>query len=392
MRYINDLSWITQGLAAVLAGLPRWVPFFVVAIVSCIGLLVFLIIGIMAVIWIERKFMSRLQVRYGPNRVARWWFIRCGLLQPIVDAIKVLTKEALTPAAADRWVFWLAPIAIFIPPILVLAVLPFGPNMVYADLNVGVLYFIVIGSLSVPVAFMAGWSSGNKYALLSAMRAVAQMISYEIPMVLSVLGVVMMAGSLQTTDIVNAQIEGRVWFILVQPLGFLIYFIAALAELNRAPMDIIEAESELISGYHIEYSGMKFAVFYLGEYGNAVVISALMSTLFLGGWASLPILSDWVPPWIVLIGKIAFFFCVLVWIRGTLPRLRIDQLMGFAWKFLFPLALINLFITGVEILLAKRLAIVPQIYLPSMVVVNFVLAGILIVIWSRSMFLRWVRA
>ncbi|MBI4302076.1 MAG: NADH-quinone oxidoreductase subunit NuoH [Chloroflexi bacterium] len=359
-----------------------WVVYLLIALVGIVAILIFLVPSLMAFIWIERRLVGRFQVRYGPNRVGPF-----GILQPVADALKVLAKEALTPADADKWVFWLAPVAIFVPALLVYAVLPFGPRMSFADLNIGILYVVAISSLSAISVFMAGWSSNNKFSLLGAMRAVAQMVSYEVPMVLSILGVIMLAGSLQMSHIVQEQLDRNVWFILIQPLGFMVYFISAVAELNRTPTDIMEAESEIVAGYHTEYSGMKFSLFYLAEYTNALAVSAIISTLFFGGWGTAPIL-DKLPPWLWFIAKIYFFFAILVWMRGTLPRLRIDQLMGFAWKFLLPLALINLFVTGAEVLVWEEYDLAAGWIIPSMVIINFALAGILIVAWTKLFQLR----
>ncbi|MBI2303885.1 MAG: NADH-quinone oxidoreductase subunit NuoH [Chloroflexi bacterium] len=376
-----------------------WVVYLVTFLMGVIAIFAFMVPSQLAVIWIERRVIGRFQIRWGPNRVGPF-----GLLQPIADAIKVLAKEATTPAAADKWVFWLAPIATFVPAIMVYAVFPFAPGMVLSDLNVGLLYIIALSSLSAIVVFMAGWSSNNKFSLLGAMRAVAQMVSYEIPMVLSVVGVVLLAGSLQMSRIVEAQIESGAWFLLLQPLGFLLFFVCAVSELNRTPMDIMEAESEIVAGYHTEYSGMKFSLFYAAEYTNSLAVAAVITTLFLGGWSSVPWLDRiaeatglwWlnriVPPWAWFIGKIYFLFFVLVWLRATFPRLRIDQLMAFAWKFLLPLALANVFITGLEILVWENTAAPPPLAIPLLVVINFSLTVVLIVGWARLLGAKWIAA
>ncbi|MSQ15608.1 MAG: NADH-quinone oxidoreductase subunit NuoH [Dehalococcoidia bacterium] len=314
----------------------------VAGLIGIIALLVFLVPSQLATIWIERKLIGRFQIRYGPNRVGLF-----GLLQPLADAVKIVGKESITPAGVDKWVFWLAPIVTFIPALLVYAVIPFGPNLILADLDIGILYLISISSLGVIPVFMAGWSSNNKYALLGAMRSVAQMVSYEIPLVLSIISVVMMTGSLKIGEMVSFQAD-NLWMFLLQPLALLIFFISASAELNRTPMDIVEGESEIIAGYHTEYSGFKFSMFYVAEYTNVLAVSAILSAVFFGGWLSAPIL-DLLPAWLWFIAKIYFFFCVFVWIRATLPRMRADQLMGLAWKFLLPLALVNILVTGIEV-------------------------------------------
>ncbi len=328
--YIRDLANVARKVAEWTGG--EW---WVMGILGIIAILLFIVPSLLAFVWIERKFLGRLQVRYGPNRAGPF-----GLLQPIADAIKVLSKESVTPARGDRLVFRLAPIIALAPGVALFAAFPFTRNMV-ADLDVGVLYVVALGSLSVIAVFMAGWASNNKYSLLGAMRAVAQTVSYELPLVLSILAVVLATGSLSLVKVVEAQ---TVPFLFVQPLSFLIFFTAAVAELNRTPFDTLEADSELVAGYHTEYSGMAFSLFYLAEYTHALAMSAMVATLFLGGWK-----PDFGIPWLWFIVKIYLVFLVLSWLRGTLPRLRIDQLMSFAWKFLVPLALINLFIVGIEV-------------------------------------------
>jgi len=327
-------------------------------------ILVFVLTFVMAFIWIERRGIGKLQVRLGPNRAGPQ-----GVLQPVADAIKILTKEDIVPQAADRPVHWLAPIVAFLPTVAVFAAIPFQEDAgLVPDLNIGILYIIALSSISVAGVFMAGWGSNNKFSLIGAMRTIAQMVSYEIPLVLAIVGVALAAGSLSLNEIVKSQ---NVPFLLLQPLGFLVYFTAALSELNRTPFDLMEAESEIIAGYHTEYSGMKFALFYLGEYAYALAISALASILFLGGWKG-PLL----PPWLWFLIKILFFFIVIIWVRGTLPRLRVDQLMGFAWKCLLPLALINIFIIGAEVLVSPGLH-------PGFIPVNIAASLVLILLWSR---------
>jgi len=328
-----------------------------------IVILAFVFTLVMAFIYIERRGVGRFQIRLGPNRVGPQ-----GILQPVADAIKILVKEDITPAAGDRWVHFLAPLVVFVPALLIFAVIPFqqGAGLV-PHLNIGILYIVAISSISIVGVFMAGWGSSNKYSLMGAMRAIAQMVSYEIPLFLSIVGVVLAAGSLSMTKIVQGQ---SIPFIVLQPLGFLVYFIAALAELNRTPFDLMEAESEIIAGYHTEYSGMKFAMFFLGEYAYTLAIASIASILFLGGWKG-PIL----PPWFWFLLKVGIVFIAILWIRSTLPRIRVDQLMGFAWKFLLPLALINIFLVGgEELIVGLTWWLIP---------INFVLAGFLILSWSR---------
>jgi NADH-quinone oxidoreductase subunit H len=304
--------------------------------------------------WIERKFLARLQMRYGPNRAGKF-----GLLQPVADGLKLFFKEELTPAGADKVIFTLAPIVTLLPAFLVFAVIPIGGkvylfgaerSLVLApDLNVGVLYILAVTSIAVYGITMAGWSSNNKYALLGGLRSTAQMISYELAMGLSILSVVLTAGTLNVQKIVDAQ--QHVWFIFVQPLAFIFYVITATAEVNRAPFDLPEAEQELTAGYHTEYSGMKFALFFAAEYIKMIAVSALGATLFLGGWRG-P-LVDQAP----LLGPLYFgiktlvAMVVFVWVRGTLPRLRYDRLMAFGWKLLMPLSLANVMVTALVIVL-----------------------------------------
>ncbi len=309
----------------------HWIAFALFIIVFVLGM-------VMVFIWLERRGVGRLQMRPGPNRAGPF-----GLLQPVADAIKILLKEDIVPARADRLLHALAPIVAFAPALMVFAVVPFwrgeGAGLV-PDLNIGLVYLVAISSISVVGVFTAGWASNNKYSLMGAMRAMAQMVSYEVPLVLALVGVALAAGSLSLVRIVEAQ---GLPFILVQPLGFLVYFLAALAEVNRAPFDLMEADSELVAGFHTEYSGMKFAMFYLGEYTHTLAAAAIGATLFLGGWKG-PLL----PPFLWFLIKVFALFIVIFWIRTTLPRLRVDQLMAFAWKFLLPLALVNIFLVALE--------------------------------------------
>jgi NADH-quinone oxidoreductase subunit H len=343
-----------------------WIHWLIFVVV----ILVFALSMIIVFIWAERKVIGRFQLRRGPNRVGPM-----GVLQAFADFIKVLTKEDIVPAKADRWVHLLAPIVAFVPALLILAVVPFRDGSILADLNIGILYVVAIGALGVIGVFMAGWGSNNKYSLISAMRTAAQVISYEVPVVLSIVGVILITGSLSMVTIVQEQ---QVPFILLQPLGFLIFFLGTTAELNRSPFDLLEAESEIVAGFHIEYSGMKFALFYLGEYAHAVAASAVITTLFLSGWKG-PVL----PPVLWFLIKVGFVFWLLLWIRSTLPRLRVDQLMGFAWKFLLPLALLNVFLTGAEVLLWEEEMASWGSFPWPFLFLNLGLAGGLIVLWSR---------
>jgi len=272
----------------------HWVVFVII-------ILAFVFAMVMVFIYLERRGLGRFQVRLGPNRAGPF-----GILQPVADAIKVLIKEDIIPAKGDKLVHWLAPVVAFVPVVMIFAVVPFQNGALLADLNIGILYIVAISSISVVGIFMAGWGSSNKYSLLGAMRTVAQVVSYEIPLGLSIIGVVLIAGSLSMSEIVAAQ---NIPFILLQPLGFLIYFLAALAEVNRTPFDLLEAESEIVAGFHTEYSGMKFALFYLVEYAEVLAISAIITTLFLGGWRG-PVL----PPFLWFLVKVFGVFFVIFWI------------------------------------------------------------------------------
>jgi len=298
-------------------------------------------------VWLERKILARIQNRLGPNRVGPF-----GLLQPIADAIKSLTKEDIVPRTADAVVHYLAPLVLVVVAFMGFAIIPMGRNMVLVDLDASLLFYFAMGASAEVAVFMAGWSSRNKYSLLGAMRAIAQMISYEVVLLLSSVTVVMMTGSLRLTRIVELQNQYSWglphWFIFT-PWGlaaFVMYAIAGTAETNRSPFDLPEGESELVAGYHTEYSGFKFALFFLGEYLAMLSISSLGTTLFLGGWSAPFAFLGWVPSWIWFFSKVMLSICVFIWMRGTLPRLRQDQLMNFAWKFVLPLSLVNLIVAG----------------------------------------------
>lgn len=295
---------------------------------------------------VERKLLGRFQVRYGPNRVGIY-----GILQPIADSIKLILKEDIMHDGAERMIFNLAPVIVAVTALMMFAVVPFGPEitifrrkipMVISDINVGVLYVFALSSLSVYGVALGGWASNSKYALLGGIRGAAQMISYELALGLSIIPVVMLAGSFSLVDIVNAQDD--LPFILVQPLAFVIFMLSAMAESKRIPFDLPEAETELGAGYHTEYSGMRFGLFFLGEYVHMQVMGALMAVFFLGGWHG-PLLPG--PIWLLI--KIIIVSLIMIWVRATLPRLRYDQLMELGWKVLIPAALINILITGAVI-------------------------------------------
>jgi len=318
---------------------PSWTNvavFFGLGALLLAVVLGFVTYGILA----ERKVMGFMQGRIGPNQVGG----RLGLLQTVADVLKLLLKEDTIPKAADRPLYVLAPIIAFTPSFMVLAVLPFTDAFRFADIGVGLLYYIAVSGLTTIGVVAGGWASNNKYALLGGMRAAAQMISYEIPLVMSALSVVLLAGSMNLIDIVGAQ-KG-VWFIFAQPLAFLIFLVAAVAELNRTPFDLPEAESELVAGFHVEYSGFRWAFFMLAEYVYLFAMAALTTILFLGGWHPVAFLG-WIPGAVWFALKFCAIVFVLIWFRATFPRVRADQLMEFAWKVLLPLSLVNIVLTAV---------------------------------------------
>ncbi len=303
-------------------------------VLTMIGILIVALTIASGLIWLERRLLALWQDRYGPNRVGPF-----GLLQVLADMIKIFFKEDWIPPFADRAIFIGAPAVIMVTVLMSFAVLPFAPGIVVADLNIGLLFILAMSSLGVYSVVLAGWSSDNKYALLGAFRAAAQMLSYEVFMGLSLMGVVLLAGSFDLVQIVNAQ--RHLWFFIPQFLGFVLFVIAGLAETRRLPFDLPEAESELVAGFHSEYSGMKFGMFFVGEYLGITLISALISILFFGGWFG-PVL----PPIVWLLIKTFFFICFFILLRAALPRPRFDQLMNWGWQEMLPLSLLNLLVTG----------------------------------------------
>ena len=305
---------------------------------ALVGLFAFCALAVMVLVYAERKIAGHMQARLGPMRVG--WH---GVLQVIADTIKLLFKESFVPARADRWVYRAAPYVVFVAGFLALAALPLDRGVVAISLPSGLVYVLAVATPGVVGILMAGWASGNKYALLGGMRSAAQMVSYGVPLVLSVLGAAMLADSLDLAAIVRAQH----WpYIVFHPLGFLIFLISAVAETNRNPFDIPEAESELTAGFHTEYGGIRFAYFFLAEYVNMIVLSALGATLFFGGWR-----GPWLPGWLWLLVKTGLILFLFIWFRWTFPRLRADQLMDLGWKVLTPLAFLNLLATGLILML-----------------------------------------
>jgi NADH-quinone oxidoreductase subunit H len=358
--FVNAHRWILGHFAESPAGVQH-----LISILVKVAPIMAIFPGIFALTtWAERKILGRIQNRMGPNRTGP-----VGLFQPVADGLKTLTKEDIVPAKADKFIHTLAPVIAVVPSFIILSVLPMGRNMTAVDLSIGVFFFFAAGAISEVAIFLAGWASRNKYSLLGAMRAIAQMVSYEIPFVLSAISVIMIVGTMSTTQIVESQVlnlavedpetggERMLQFFygvlntiggwhIFQPwgfFGFLIFFISGLAELNRSPFDIPEAESEIIAGHHTEYSGFKFALFALSEYIAMIAVCGLAATLFLGGYNGPNILPSWA--WFFL--KVFSLMFLMIWVRGTLPRLRVDQLMGFGWKFLIPMSLVNVFAAGI---------------------------------------------
>jgi NADH-quinone oxidoreductase subunit H len=326
---VNDLLQSSPGLF-------NFAIFFLLGVILLLVVLGFVTYGILA----ERKVMGYMQLRHGPNQVGGRW----GLLQTVADVLKLLLKEDIIPKLADRPLFILAPVIAFAPSFMVLATIPFTDKFQFADIGVGLLYYIAVSGLTTFGVLLGGWASNNKYALLGGARAAAQMISYEIPLVMSVLGVILLAGSLNLNDIVNAQKHG--WFLLLQPIGFVVFFISSIAELNRTPFDLPEAESELVAGYHVEYSGFRWAFFMLAEYVYLFAMSSLITVVFLGGWLPPFAFLGFIPGAVWFALKFSVVVFMYIWLRVTLPRFRADKLMEFGWKVLLPVSLANIFLTA----------------------------------------------
>ncbi|GIW08044.1 MAG: NADH-quinone oxidoreductase subunit H [Dehalococcoidia bacterium] len=364
-QYIWNLSSMWGSVLAWLqsqTGLPGWAIYLVFGFGGALGAFLWVAISNIILVFGERRLLGRFQIRFGPNRVGP-----NGTLQLIADALKSVGKELVIPAGADKPIYVLGPIVAFIPAMMGFAVFTFGPTMSPVTMDIGVLYFQAVTSLTAFAAFMAGWSSNNKFALFGAMRAVAQFVSYEIPLVLAVISVVLVAGTMNTLTIANQQ---TIVYALVLPIALFVFTIASIAEANRTPMDIVEAESEIVAGYHTEYGGMAFIMFYAAEYTHALAFGAMLNVLFLGGW-KLFWLDQVLPPWLLFILKSYFVFFILIWMRATFPRLRIDQLMSLGWKVLVPLALVSLVLTSAGML-------VPGLPLLAVAIFQWVAAGLII--------------
>ncbi len=328
----------------------------VIPILKILIVLNAVLVAVTFMVLLERKVIAWVQVRLGPMRVGPY-----GVLQPIADVVKLMTKEDITPVRADKILFTAAPMIALIPALIVFAVIPFGPEVTMfgrtvalyvTDINVGLLYIVSVASIGVYGIILAGWASNSKYPLLASLRASAQLISYEVAVTMILVSMTVAAGTMSMVGIVNAQYNQGVWYLFAQPLAFFIYFVGGLAETNRAPFDLPEAEQELTGGFHTEYSGMRFALFFLAEYANMIVVSSVATTLFLGGWlrpfpniGALAFL-DIVPGWIWFLLKTFIWLYIFLWVRATLPRYRYDQLMRIGWKVLIPLAIANLVVTA----------------------------------------------
>jgi len=334
---------LKQWLLGLLAWAPDWLVDLVSVLINIAGILGVFLTAFALISLVERKTLGRIQNRYGPNRVGLW-----GILQPVADGVKMLIKEDVVPRNADKVVHFLAPIAMVAPTMIALAVIPYGRNMTAFSLDIGILLFFAIGSATELAVFMAGWGSNNKYSMLGAMRAISQMVSYEIPLLLAAVPVVMAVGSLSPDAIVAAQgftpdwIWGVIprWFIFT-PWGAaaaILFFISALVEANRTPFDLPEGESELVAGFMTEYSGFKYAIFFMAEYFGMFAIAGLFITLFLGGWQAPISFLEFIPSYLWFFLKLAALSMIFIWIRGTLPRMRVDQVLGFSWKFMLPMA------------------------------------------------------
>ena len=371
----NAMSALRTELDETDAG--PWLSYWVTALIGGVGILSFLGGFLLIGSWIERRLLARFQIRMGPNRVGPF-----GLLQPLADALKLMQKEVLIPIGADRKIFLLPPILVFIPAMVAWGPIPWAPGMSYLDINVGLLFVISITSLSVLAIWMAGWSSNNHYALLGAMRTVAMMVSYEIPVSLSLLVIVLLTGTLNLGEIVAWQGEHNIWLVMLLPFSMFTFLFASTAEINRTPNDIAEAESEIVAGFHTEYSGMKAGLFLAVELGNALLIGALLATFFLGGYTMFG-LEEWVPPYLILATKATLGYFFFIWLRATLPRFRIDQLMNFAWKYLIPLSIANVLIVAVEATIAARWDVEGIIVYGLFGVVNLALTVFAVRAWAR---------
>lgn len=378
---IRDLGNVTEHLRGWMQdeGFHPTVPYLTTALLGALGILSvvggWLLIGS----WVERRVLAKFQIRQGPNRTGPF-----GLLQPIADAVKLMQKEVVIPRVADKFLYYAPPVIIFIPAVLGWGPVPWAGKMSFLDLNVGVLYTIAISSLGVLGVFLAGWSSNNHYSLLGAMRTVAMMVSYEIPISLALLAVVLLTGSMQLSTIVAWQANYNAWLIFLLPFGAFTFLFASTAEINRTPNDIGEAESEIVAGFYTEYSGMKAGLFMGVELGNAILVGAMMATFFLGGYTMFG-LETWIPGYLILAAKIGAVYFLFVWLRGTLPRFRLDQLMGYAWKFLIPLSVAQVLLVAIEASIFTRLETAALFPLAAFALLNLGLTVEMVRRWARAL-------
>lgn len=359
-------------------GLSEAVVNIILAIIGVVLICIVVLLIDIVLVWVERKVVARFQDRLGPNRLGPF-----GLIQPIADVIKLLIKEDITPHGAERIVYNLAPVLALASVLLIWAVIPFAPNIIGADINVGVLYVVAIGTISTLSIIMAGWAANNKFALLGAFRTIAQMISYEVPMIITLLVPVIIAGSMSLNTIVEEQ---AIWNIFLVPIAAIIFLITAIAEIGRAPFDLVEAESEIVAGFHIEYTGMKFGLFYAGELLHALTFGAVFSVLFLGGWRgpgiNLPVIGPFLAIFYLFLKSFLIYF-VTMWVKYSMPRIRIDHMLSFNWKFLTPLSLSLLVFIAIFDKLLKSIGFSDFLYMVVMLILNIIIAWAVFAILNR---------
>lgn len=370
------VNWLENFLLGL--GLAQGFVTFLMTTLGVLVLIIFVLLVDILLVWVERKTVARFQDRLGPNRLGPF-----GIVQPIADVIKLLIKEDITPRGADKVLYNLAPPLSMAAVLLIWAVIPLSPTKLGADINVGVLYIVSVGAIGTLAIILAGWASNNKYSLVGAFRTVAQMVSYEVPMVIALLVPVLLARSMSISDIVDSQ---AVWFIVMAPLAAIIFLITSIAEIGRSPFDLLEAESEIVAGFHIEYTGMKFGLFYAAELLHALTVGAVFSTLFLGGWRGpfadqFPLLGVF-----YLFLKSFIIYYVIMWIKYTVPRIRIDHMMNFSWKFLTPIAIVILVVTAIVEKALEQLSsgqVLPVIRISTSAALNLLLALIILVLLRK---------
>ena len=367
-------NWIEKVLLG--WGANQELTLFILQTLGSVLVVIICFVIVIALLWVERKLAGRIQDRFGPNRAGPY-----GIFQSFADIIKIFTKEYITPEGADKGLFNIAPVLAMASVLAIWAVFPFAMNVIGADVHVGALYIVAVGAFGILAILMAGWSSNNRYALLGASRSVAMLISYEIPMVVSLLVPVLLAHSMKLSAIVEAQTP---WFIFVAPLAALIFVISSMAEIGKAPFDLLEAESELVAGYHTEYSGMKFGMFYVAEFLHQFTVGALITIFFLGGWTG-PLAVRWpILGVFYFYGKSFFVYLVISWIRLSLPRIRIDEMLNLNWKFLIPVSFINLVAVAIADRVLMEMALARWIYVAAMFVINMMILLIALMITGKN--------